>query len=77
MTHVEELAEFVRRKEDFLGFFSRPASWNDMVQKFHALSERHCPQTLREEIVNQVSELEAFSARDLMATLQQIRPANT
>lgn len=69
--------ELVQRKEDFLGFFSRPASWNDTVQKFHALSERHCPQTLREEIVNQVSELEAFSARDLTATLQQIRPANT
>jgi 2-methylcitrate dehydratase len=62
----------VQRKDDWLGFFARPASWHDTLQKFHGLSERHCDRHLRDDIANVVATIDQRMSRDLLALLQRV-----
>src|SRR5205085_637048 len=46
-------------KKDYEGFYARPASWENVVEKFERLSARSTDAPLRQEIVQAVANLEA------------------
>lgn len=59
----------------FEGGLENPLSWERVVEKFHWLSEQHAEQSLRDEIVHMVSNLESHSIRELMALMTRVSTA--
>jgi 2-methylcitrate dehydratase len=59
----------------FEGGLENPLSWERVVEKFHWLSEQHAEQSLRDEIVHMVSNLESHSIRELMALMTSVSTA--
>ena len=58
----------------FEGGLENPLTWERTVEKFHWLSEPHAEQSLRDEIVRMVSNLESHSTRDLMGLMTKVSP---
>jgi 2-methylcitrate dehydratase len=56
-------------KRDYKGFFTRPFTWADTVEKFHRLAGRNTPTFLRDRIVDIVSRLDHLPAGDLITAL--------
>jgi 2-methylcitrate dehydratase len=61
------------KKEDWRGFYARPANWHDTLEKFHRTSAKHCDHALGARIANTISTLEQTTARKLMGLLEPIR----
>jgi len=59
---------------DYEGFHTRPASWDEVEKKFHALCEPFAPAEARAAIVDAVSRLEALKVEDLTKTLARVPP---
>lgn len=59
-------------KKDYMGFITRPASWEMIVQKFNNLAVPFTDSFLREEIVSMVGAIEKYKVSDLMALLQKV-----
>lgn len=60
---------FTKEKTDYEGFHTRPMSWERVVEKFHALSEKAVGPSRREEIIDAVGRLDGIPVKDLVAVL--------
>jgi 2-methylcitrate dehydratase len=60
---------------DWYGFFKRPMSWDQVRQKFDALTAPHTDAAQRDEIAGLVSTLEELPVRSLTAYLGAVGPA--
>jgi 2-methylcitrate dehydratase len=58
-------------KKDYMGFVTRPASWEMIVQKFNNLAAPFADSFLREEIVSMVEAIEKYKVSDLMGLLEK------
>lgn len=63
----------IKEKQDYQGFFSRPMTWEQVVDKFEQLSEPYTDTDLRRQIISTVSGLEHVSTAELTGLLSQIR----
>jgi 2-methylcitrate dehydratase len=59
-------------KEDYAGFFTRPFSWEDVISKFHRLSDDKIDKTLQDKIIGTVQQLENGSMDKLIKLIAQI-----
>jgi 2-methylcitrate dehydratase len=59
----------VKEKRDYVGFRTRPMSWEDVVNKFERLSAPFTDQGLRREVEEAVANLEAIQVADLTRLL--------
>lgn len=59
-------------KKDYMGFVTRPASWEMIVQKFNNLAAPFADSFLREQIVSMVGSIEKYKVSDLMALLEKV-----
>jgi 2-methylcitrate dehydratase len=66
----------VKEKRDYLGFRTRPMSWEDAVKKFESLTAPYVDAALRREIEEAVASLETIQVADLTRLLAkaQVRP---
>lgn len=60
-------------KRDYEGFFTRPMTWDTVVDKFERLSRPYTTADLRRQIVAAVDDIEALSVAELMALLEQVQ----
>lgn len=58
---------------DYEGFFTRPMSWETVVQKFNQLTAPNATEGQRVSIVESVANLEQVSVRELMKQLGAVR----
>jgi 2-methylcitrate dehydratase len=66
--------EFSREQSDYEGSPTRPMSWGRVVDKFGWLAEPFCGDTLRDEIVAAVDQLDEIPVADLAALLGAVSP---
>ncbi|HEY1974788.1 MAG TPA: MmgE/PrpD family protein [Pseudonocardia sp.] len=66
--------EFSREQDDYEGALSRPLSWDRVVDKFHWLAEPHADESLREQIIAAVRNLENIEVGALTALLARVSP---
>lgn len=59
-------------KKDYQGFLTRPASWEMIVEKFNNLAATSADESLREEIIAIVEDLENYQISDLMSLLEKV-----
>ena len=59
-------------KKDYQGFLTRPASWEMIVEKFNNLAAPSADESLREEIIAIVEDLENYQISDLMSLLEKV-----
>lgn len=60
-------------KRDYEGFYTRPMSWETIIQKFEGLAEPFTSEELREQIVETVQNFEQHSVSDLMKLLTKVK----
>lgn len=60
-------------KRDYEGFFTRPMTWDTVVDKFERLSRPYTTADLRRQIVAAVDDIETLSVAELMALLEQVQ----
>jgi 2-methylcitrate dehydratase len=63
----------VNEKRDYEGFRTYPMGWETVVQKFERLSSPYTRPSLRQEIVDAISNLEKIQACDLTRLLANVR----
>lgn len=68
---------FVKEKQDYEGFHTRPMSWETVVEKFQRLSHRIADPMAREKIIHAVARLETISVADLSALLARLRAVHS
>jgi 2-methylcitrate dehydratase len=59
-------------KKDYQGFLTRPASWEMIVEKFNNLAATSADESLREEIIAIVEDLENYQISNLMSLLEKV-----
>lgn len=62
----------IKEKRDYEGFYTRPMQWETVSRKFEQLSKRYANASLRRDIREAVSRIEAFRTRDLMQLLARV-----
>ncbi|HZD55373.1 MAG TPA: MmgE/PrpD family protein [Anaerolineales bacterium] len=65
--------EFIQEKRDYEGFFTRPASWETVENKFRFLSAPYAAKDLQQKIIEVVRGLEEAEVRDLTRLLADPR----
>jgi 2-methylcitrate dehydratase len=60
-------------KKDYEGFYTRPASWDTIINKFHLLALPYADESVREKIIELVKNLEYGRIRDLMLLLEDLK----
>ena len=70
--HLKDGRVFEKEKRDYEGFFTRPMSWEQAVEKFYKLSTPHADRHLREEIVHLIGGMEDANVADLTRLLERI-----
>ncbi len=60
-------------KKDYEGFHTRRASWETIIKKFHLLALPYADETVREEIIEIVQNLEEYRISDLMLILENLK----
>ncbi|HET6383019.1 MAG TPA: MmgE/PrpD family protein [Armatimonadota bacterium] len=68
---------FTVEKTDFIGFTTRPLSWEHACDKFSRLTEGFAAESLSQEIIAAVDQLEDITTTDLMAILARAGNATT
>ena len=63
----------VTEKTKYEGFHSNPMRWETVVEKFHRLSEPYADVSLRRELVDAVSSLEAVPLQEFVGLLARVR----
>jgi 2-methylcitrate dehydratase len=63
----------IRDKTDYEGFHTRPASWDTVIGKFHALSGDRVDPALASRIIEAVQNLEGIKVAELMGLLAKVR----
>jgi 2-methylcitrate dehydratase len=59
-------------KRDYEGFFTRPMSWERVLEKFESLTAPYADQRLRDGIARSIRHLEVVEVRDLAGLLGQV-----
>ena len=62
-----------KEKRDYEGFFTRPMTWQTVVQKFERLATPYTDDSLRAQIADAVGKLETIQIADLTALLAKVR----
>lgn len=60
------------QKNDYEGFYTRPASWDFIIEKFHHLAAPFTDKSLREDIISVVKNLEQYRIEGLMQLLEKV-----
>lgn len=63
----------IKEKRDYEGFYTRPMQWETVSRKFEQLSKRYADASLRRDIREAVSRIEALRTRDLMQLLARVQ----
>lgn len=63
---------FEIEKQDYEGFYTRPASWEGVARKFRLLAAPMAPAASLDAIIDAVSQLSSLKARELAVLLGQI-----
>lgn len=63
---------FARDQRDYEGFYTRPMSWEKVVDKFDRLASSHADSDLRKELADAVGSLEDVEVHDLTAVLARV-----
>ncbi|MCG3112608.1 MAG: MmgE/PrpD family protein [Candidatus Manganitrophus sp. SB1] len=63
----------IKEKRDYEGFYTRPMQWETVSRKFEQLSKRYADASLRRDIREGVSRIEALRTRDLMQLLSRVQ----
>lgn len=69
--------ELSKEKQDYEGFHSRPMQWETVAQKFHHLGEPYTEASLRNAILDAVSNLDGISVTELTQLLRQVKEGIT
>ena len=72
IVHLKSGQVVEKEKHDYEGFFTRPMSWDRAGEKFNHLSSRYVNETLRNEIVDSVAQMEDLNVTDLTSLLHRI-----
>lgn len=60
-------------KKDYEGFYTRPASWEMVIDKFNYLSRPYASENILQKIITMVRDLEKYEIKDLMETLEKLK----
>lgn len=60
-------------KKDYEGFYTRAASWDTIINKFHLLALPYADESVREKIVELVKNIEYGRIKDLMLLLEDLK----
>ena len=63
----------VKEKRDYVGFRTRPMSWENVVKKFECLSAPYTDRALRREVEEAVASLEAIQVAELTRLLARVQ----
>jgi 2-methylcitrate dehydratase len=69
---IKDGRAFETAQRDYEGFFTRPMSWNQVVEKFERLSEPFTDQGLRRDLVLTVEHLESEPVERLTGLLSHV-----
>ncbi|WP_440999271.1 MmgE/PrpD family protein [Fodinibius sp. SL11] len=61
------------KKRDYEGFYTRPMSWDTIIQKFKGLAQPYTSEELRDQIIETVQDFEQHSVSDLMNLLTKVK----
>jgi 2-methylcitrate dehydratase len=61
-----------KEKSDYEGFFTRPASWETVYDKFEKLTAPYADAGLRKQIVDAVAAIDEIQVSDLTTTLSKV-----
>lgn len=59
-------------KKDYEGFYTHPASWETIINKFNALSEPYTDLSIRESIIDIVQDFENYKIGELMHLMENL-----
>lgn len=59
-------------KKDYEGFYTHPASWETIIDKFNALSEPYTDLSIRESIIDIVQDIENYKIGELMHLMENL-----
>lgn len=59
-------------KKDYEGFYTHPASWETIINKFNALSEPYTDLSIRESIIDIVRDIENYKIGELMHLMENL-----
>jgi 2-methylcitrate dehydratase len=65
--------EWVKEKNDYEGFYTRPMRWETITQKFNHLSRPYTDAPLRKAIVQAIGSLEVIKVKELTELLSQVK----
>lgn len=65
--------ELQKTSADYLGFHTRPMTWQAVADKFRWLSRPYTDQGVQQEIIDCVRNLDTLPVRDLMGLLSRVR----
>lgn len=71
--HLKSGETYSIEKSDYEGFYTRPMSWETIIQKFEGLAEPYTSKELREQIIGTVQDFEQYSVSDLMKLLTKVK----
>lgn len=71
--HLRNGQTYEIEKTDYEGFHTRPMSWETIIQKFEGLAKPYTSKTLRDQIINTVQDIEAYTVTDLMKILTDVK----
>ncbi|MEK6710621.1 MAG: MmgE/PrpD family protein [Nitrospinota bacterium] len=63
---------FLKEKEDYEGFYTRPMRWETVRRKFETLAAPHAPASLQSEIADACARLDSIPVRGLTALLGKV-----
>lgn len=65
--------EWVKEKNNYEGFYTRPMRWETITQKFNHLSRPYTDAPLRKAIVQAIGSLEVIKVKELTELLSQVK----
>lgn len=60
-------------KKDYEGFYTRPASWEMVIDKFNYLSRPYASEDTLQKIITMVQDLEKYEIKEFMETLEKLK----
>ena len=70
---LDDGAQLKVAKKDYEGFYTRPASWDTIINKFHLLALPYADESVREKIIELVKNVEYCRIKDLMLLLEDLK----
>ena len=70
--HLKDGRVYEKEKRDYEGFFTRPMTWKQAVEKFQRLSNLRVDGDVRKDIVTSVAKIEDVKVEDMTGLLELI-----